>query len=147
MNSDMEFLRELQYGYYYESLTEAHARPSALASTKKSVLKQVAPELSTWFDNHYRSNGVYAHTPLNVPPLAFGMSRAWFSLAMKFYILLSPSFTIMASDTTNNRSYEVVSKRAVYISPDFPPTLEGRVRRFVQELGNSARCGQCCTTE
>ncbi len=124
--SDMDFLRALKHAY-------VHHNQNPASPTLRAVLRQVVPEIWRWFES-----GQAGAANIQVgagTALVMNMSRDWFPLLMKFYIVLKPSFVVHAHDPVRNRTSVVVQHGRVTLGTMISATLRDIIKDCIQAVG------------
>ncbi|CAN0243383.1 unnamed protein product [Ectocarpus sp. 6 AP-2014] len=124
--SDREFLVALNYGFQFQQ--------QPMWNSNRYGLDRIVPDIRRWFESG-RNNiqGMPAAMPAS---LVINMTRNWFPLVMKFYILTRPHFQIDAFDPVTNVThavYDNVGNVALDTSQGF--TLRRRLVKCIQEVG------------
>lgn len=125
--SDREFLVALNYGYQFQ-------QQQPRGKSNRYSLDQIVPDIRRWFESG-RNNiqGMPAAMPAS---LVINMTRNWFSLVMKFYILTRPHFRIDAFDPVTNVTHLVYDNfDNVILAPSQTFLLRRRIVKCIQEVG------------
>ena len=124
--SDREFLVALNYGYQFQQ------QPGW--NSNRHSLDQIMPDIRRWFESGRNSIlGMPAAMP---PSLVINMTRNWFPLVMKFYILTRPHFRIEAFDPATNVTRLVYDHFGnVILDGSHGLTLRRRIVKCIQEVG------------
>lgn len=124
--SDLQFLKALKHGYMF-------TRSPTPSPNLKTALQQIVPEVSNWFDSGQSNvTGMYDPTP---PTLTLDTTMDWFSLVLKFYMVLSPTFTIEARDPATNLTSPVLRRDRITLGTMISPALRDTLKNCVQAVG------------
>ena len=123
--SDIAFLRALKHGY------DHHNPPLGATWDLRRALKQVVPELYNWFHNGQAN--VLGASPN--PTLTLNMTATWFSLVMKFYMVVRPTFNVQAHDPHANRTSLVLRDSKVFLGTLISPALRETLKECIQAVG------------
>ncbi|CAM9236560.1 unnamed protein product [Ectocarpus sp. 8 AP-2014] len=123
--SDREFLMALNHGY---RLKPAGWNPQG------EILDEIVPDFRRWFKN---GRHTLPAVPAAMPQaLVINMTRDWFPLVMKFYILTGARFRIDAFDPVTNATRTVYfAAGKVVLDRDDGFTLRRRLVKCIQEVG------------
>ena len=126
--SDREFLAALNYGYQFQQ-QQQHPR----GKSNRYTLDQIVPDIRRWFESGRNNIQMPAALPAS---LVIDMTRNWFSLVMKFYILTRPRFQIDAFNPVTHVTHMVYDNfDNVILAPNQPFLLRRRIVKCIQEVG------------
>ena len=123
--SDREFLAALNYGYQFQL--------QPWGKSHRYSLDQIVPDIRRWFESGRNNIQMPAALPAT---LVIDMTRNWFSLVMKFYILTRPRFQIDAFDPNTGVTHMVYDAFSnVRLASTQPFILRRRIVKCIQDVG------------
>lgn len=124
--SDMEFLTALKHGYVHHNQIPG-------SPTLRTALRQVVPEIYKWFENG-QAGAANIQVGANTT-LVLNMTREWFPLLLKFYMVLRPSFIVQAHDPVLNRTSNVLRHDRVTLGTMISVALRNIIKDCVRAVG------------
>lgn len=127
--SDGEFLAALNYGYQFQQ--QQQLQP--WGKSNRYSLDQIVPDIRRWFESGRNNLQMPAALPAT---LVIDMTRNWFSLVMKFYILTRHRFQIDAFDPDTGVMHMVYDAFSnVRLASTQPFLLRRRIVKCIQDVG------------